>query len=641
MSAILISAVVTGSLYGLAALGLVLTYRTSGVFNFAHGAAGMFIAFSMWDLTHHGGLPVWLALVIVLCIEAPLVGLLFELIFYPLREASSTIKLIVSLAALTFLQNLALVLFGSNTQTLPRIFPNGRFLFLGVRVGYDQVGTVAVALIACAGLALLLNRTPLGLKMRAVVDNPTLPELVGVPTRRVRMYAWVIGMVFAGLSGLLLSVFSGLDTSILTLFVIAAFSAAMLGKLSSLPLAIGGGYVLALLQNLVTFYFASSLSGLADGLTFILLVALLLVYRRSLEGARRSESLVKSFSAARVGTRTKVLVGAIGMVVVLALPEIIPRSRLYDLTGVVLLASILVSLVVLVGFSGQISLAHASFVGIGAFVAAHLIRQSGGGFFVAILVAMLISAGCGALICLVSWRLSGLFLALSTMGFALLMDNVVFQLSSVSHGGEGITVNRPAIFGFVFRSDLRFYYLCAAVLILFSAGTLALQRSRTGRKLNAMRDSAAALEVVGVNPAWLKMGVFMATGAMASIAGILVGSFAGIATGANYSMFVSVTYLIALALGGVTYVGGAIVGAVLLSITSFFHLSGTVSNYLNLGIGGVAIQIALYPNGLIEYWGRQLAGLGIIGSKTSTKDVNVVGEPRVDAPSLRQVDEVA
>jgi branched-chain amino acid transport system permease protein len=234
---------------------------------------------------------------------------------------------------------------------------------------------------------------------------------------------------------------------------------------------------------------------------------------------------------------------------------------------------------------------------------------NGDHFWLAMLLGTATAGVASLVVSIPSVRLSGLFLALLTMAFALMVDNVIFTIPQLTGTEGGMLVGRPAFWGTDYLSDVPFYYLCLGFLVVFGGIALLLRSSRVGRRLQALRDSPDALATLGVSLATTKLFVFALTSAMAGAAGVLFATYQGTASSLSFSMFSSVNYLVAAVLGGIGSVGGGVVGGVLLALPQIIKQSGTFNDYFNLGIGIVAVQVALYPNGLVDYWAHQAQGL--------------------------------
>lgn len=644
MTGVVIIGIVAGSAYALAGMGLVVTYRASGIFNFAQGAMGMFMAFVYWQVTIDWGWPMAAGLLVSLLVVAPIVGVVSEWVFRPLRHAAVSVQIVVSLGLLVFLQNLGLTLFGDAPVRLPSIFPGDRaFRLASVNVGWDQVGTVLLALALAGLLTWVLYRTPLGISMRAVVDSEDTAELAGISSVNVSRLAWIIGVMFAGAGGILLAPLVGLDVNLLTLLVITAYAAAMLGRLESLPLTYVGGVLLAIGEGTIGYWAPPGgiWIGLRGSLAFLLLVVLLVVHRRQLP---RERKVIDRTAAAFQRDPWPVSARAAGLTMVgvaaVAMAWIAGDQFLYDFTALVVVATIVLSLVVLTGLSGQISLGQASFVGIGAFTASH-VAGTDGSIWLAMLVAAAVAAPVGVLVGMSSLRLSGLFLALATMAFALLMDNLVFRIHEVTGGVDGREVGRPSLPGVDLSSTRAFYLFALGVFAAFAFLVVALRRSRLGRRLQALRDAPDALRTLGVNLAATRLGVFAMSASMASVAGVVFGSYRMRVNPLDFSLLKSIEYLVAGVIGGVASVAGALIGGLVVAVPQLAAATPETATRFQLAVGLVVVVLARYPQGLlsfgavlVEHAKEVLApsSLGDAGSRGPGPDLEAAARPDTPEP---------
>lgn len=590
-----------GAIYALAAMGVVLTYKTSGVFNFAYGAVAMFCAFTFWQFRDGWGFSSWIAIPLVLFVVAPLMGIAQEKLFRTTTTLSAEIQIVVSLGVLAFLQALVPLLYGPEDRFLSSIFPDGTFsVFSRVNVSYTQLCTLLLACALGVGLYLLLRHTKFGTATQAVVDNRDLAELIGVSGDTVSRVAWVISSVFAALVGILLSANSRLDVYTLVLVVIYAFAPAVLGRLVSLPLAFIGGLAIGVSQGVLAHWgSAGVLAQVEASVPYLALYALLLFYGSRLKEVRSSFEQLSSVAANRINSwgRTARTAGLLAGAA-LVLPALVNDSLLGNVTSGAVYATIAVTLIVLTGWSGQISLAQFSFVGVGAFTVGHLAGPNGGGFFTAALLGALIAVPLGIVIGLPSLRLSGLYLALATMAFALTVDTLIFSQRSVSGGTTGMTVHRPSIFGFSFASTTRFYYLAIVVFAIYAIGATALRKGPVGRRLQMMRDAPAAAATFGVNLTLTKLAVFALSGAAAAFAGAMFGALRRSISPTDFAFSASLALLLLVVLGGRALVGGAVVAGIVHTL-QIIPASVALHRYIPLGVAIGVVVLARYPDGPI------------------------------------------
>jgi branched-chain amino acid transport system permease protein len=599
----------SGSIYGLAAMGLVLTYKTSGIFNFAYGAVAMFCGFTFWQLRDVWHLSSWVALPAVLLVVAPFIGVVFERIFRPLAGVSAEIQIVVSLGLLAFLQAVVPLLYGPESRALHGIFPTSTFrLASRLNVGYDQLLTLVVSLGLGLALAALLRRTRLGMATRAVVDNRDLAELIGVSSEAVARVAWVISSVFAALVGILLSPSQGLDVNVLVLVVIYAFAPAVFGKLSSLPMAYAGAMALGVIQSVLGRWGSSgTMANLEAAIPYLALFAVLVAYGGRLKEVRSAFQRLPGHASGATISLRKVLTGWAALVAVgLVLPPLLSAGTLSELTSGVVFGIIALSLIVVTGWAGQISLAQFSFVGIGAFTAGHLAGADGSRFVLATVVGVLIAVPLGVLVGLPSLRLSGLYLALATMAFALLLDNLVFVRPEIGGKGYiGLRIPRPKVGPVSFDSNVRFYYLVLGVFAVLALGAALLRRGPVGRRLQAMRDAPLAISTLGVNLTSTKLVVFSLSAAVAAIGGALFGAMRHTVSPPDFGFQASLGLLLLVVFGGRSLVSGAVVAAAIYTIR-LLPIPATAGRYIPLLIALGVINVAQYPEGIIETTRAQL-----------------------------------
>ena len=273
----------TGAVYGLAGTGLVLTYKTSGIFNFAYGAISAIAVFVFYFLHSQHGVPWPWAALIVLFILSPIEGLGLELLARILEPATATIKVVATVGLLLIVVGVGTLWYGNANVNFPPFLDTNTIRFLGVNVGWDQITVVIISLVSTAVLYYFFRVVRLGVAMRGVVDNPDLVSMTGTNPVAVRRWAWIIGTIFASMAGLLLAPSLSLNAEIITLLVVQAFGAAAIGYFSNLPLTFLGGLFIGIAGALATKYAASVswLTGLSAGLPFVILFIVLIVTPRA------------------------------------------------------------------------------------------------------------------------------------------------------------------------------------------------------------------------------------------------------------------------------------------------------------------------------------------------------------------------
>lgn len=641
---LLINGLITGAVFAIAASGLVVTYSTSGVFNFAHGALGMLCAYVYWDLRvndNHtwpllpkGSWPAPLALGFVLLVFAPLVGaLLYRVVIRGLRETSEIVKLVVPISVLLAAIGLAnWVWKPTDSHSIQPFFgADHKVTLFGVVLLWHDLTIFFVAVALAIGLRLLLYRTRIGVSMRAVVDDRPLLELNGARPDRVSLVSWMIGVSLSALAGILITPFQGgsLSSTLLTLLVINAFAAAMFGRLRNLPLTFVGAVVLGFATRMAferptglmpkDFDWGTNLR-LAVPMILLFIVLLVLPQDR-LRGAAPYRTRER-FS---LPTMRAAYVSAVAFVVsIFLLSRIMAASALLTLSDALASGIIILSLVLLVGYAGEVSLATMALAGIGGTVFFHHVGHdsTSRAGIMAFVIAVVATSLIGALIALPALRLRGLYLALATAAFSLAVEQMVFKEYSAerriypatlilltalalgavyrgfsSHRVRGaliaaaastavitvaasnswlqherwsaifpngdLEVPRPRLFGIDFDPQHNFLLLLATVLAVLCVMLIALRRSAYGRRLTAMKNSPAACATLGLNVVRLKLSVFMISAAIAGLGGCLFAQEIGAVTSDRFSLFESMTMLMLLVVAGAGYASGGVMAGLL------------------------------------------------------------------------------
>ena len=585
-----------GCVFAIAACGLVLTYTTTGVFNFAHGAVGMLCAFLFYNLRTEIGLPVPLSLLIILGIVAPVIGLVFERVMRSFRNAPPGTTLTVTIAITILLIGVVQYTLQSEgeAQTPTLIFGDSKLTMFGIRLSWDDVLFLVVALIVAVGLRYLLKSMRLGVAMRAVVDNPDLAGLTGAPPIAIARASWVLGSVLAALAGILYSPTAGkLDAVNLTFFVLAAYGAAVFGRLRSHPLTFAGAIVLGLIQGYAPISFPSSevWNHLQVAVPGVFLFLMLL----ALPEAKLTVGRVVGRDTPLVPKLPATLVRAAVFIPVVALAANLAGDNLLDLSRALVYATLILSLVLLTGYSGQISLAQYVFFGLGAFAMG---KVAGGDSLVGMAAAGLIAVPLGVLIALPALRLQGIYLALVTFALSQVGAALIFQDTRV-YGVGGVTVGRLKVGPLDFSGNEAFAVLCGIVFALVSVGVLALRRGSFGRRLAAMRDSQAACATLGMDVRRTKLAVFALSSAIAGLAGALYGGLGFTAGQLDFEPLFNVLLFLFAFVGGVTTVTGALLGGILFALLPLVQSEAPEFSGLVFAVIAVtALALGKQPNGL-------------------------------------------
>lgn len=596
--------VVTGAAYAVSASGLVVTYSTSGIFNIGLGGISMVMAFLYWQLVVPWHIPQPLALLLVVLLIAPAFGALVELVFVRrIRDAPLAVTLAVTVALLVLLIGIGLYEWSAKEALAPVFFRGHGFHLFGVNVSWHQAITVLCAIGLAIFLRVFLYRTRTGIAMRAVVDNRSLAALNGARPAWLGTFSWALGASLAALAGILIAPQLQLNVFTDTLLIVNAYAAAMFGRLRNLPATFAGALGLGLLGSYAVGYLPTSgfwgttpIQGFRLSIPMVALFLVLVVLpsdtieygRMSLQ---RKTLGVPSLQRSIVGGAALVLAAIIGV-------SILPNSDLFQLGIGLAEGFVLLSLVPLTGWGGQVSLCQMTLAGVGAFA---MYKVGQGGSLLGILAAMGLAGAVGAVIGLFTLRFRGLYLALGTLAFAVAMDNMFFPGPSVFTYDGSVAFRRPSLFGFHVNGTHAFVIFLAVVFSLLSIGLLALRRGPFGRVLSAMKDSQAACTTLGLNLTMTKLAVFALSAGIAGLGGALYGSMRTIAGALDFQSELSLVILLLVVVWGATSTSGAALGGLSLGVINIVasHMPSLANNleYLTPGLAGVTL--GFYPDGSI------------------------------------------
>jgi ABC-type branched-subunit amino acid transport system permease subunit len=447
------------------------------------------------------------------------------------------------------------------------------------------------------GLALFFRRAKLGVAMQAVVDDPALLGLQAVSPIRVRRRAWMIGSCFAAFSGALLAPTLNLDATLLTLLVVQAFGAAAIGRFDSLPLVYVGGLVVGVGQE-VTKYLVSKpalvdhvnpqlLQPLPSNVPFLVLFVVLLFARRS-AFPERGAKVVKRELQPRPMPRQIVLAGSVAaLVVLLALPALVAGSRMPTYSTGLAYVVLFASLHLLVRTSGQVSLCQMAFAAVGAAASVHA-QDAGAPFLVAVLIAGLVTLPIGAFISLPAVKLSGVYLAIATFGFGILIERIFFPSDLMFGAQQSKPAPRP---GWA-SGDTSYYYVVLTVALLAVGLLLVVHRSRLGRLLRALADSPAAVVAHGTRANVLRLLAFCISAFLAGISGAVLVPVTGSASGLSFNFGTSLLLLAVLVLAGRRPLVAPFVAAAALIVIPGYITDAEALRYLPVVFGVAAVVLA-------------------------------------------------
>ncbi len=626
----LIRGIPIGCVFALMAVGIVLTYKTSGVLNLAFGAQAYVSAAVFYVLRSDDylGWPMLPSFLVAVVLVAPALGWVLDRGLYRhLRTAPPVAKLVTSLGLLVAIPSVVKLLLGSGAKLRPPGLASESVRSLGqITVDDNQLVTVLVTLLVVVALTVLFRSTALGLQMRAVVESPRMTELAGVNADRIGTFSWMLSSFLAGLAGVLLApLFAQVSEVNFFVLLVAALAAAAFGRLSSIPLTLAGGLALGMLNQLLAGYLPTDnvlATGLRPSLPFVALFLLLLFWPGLRQPRHAADPLAgvdppPPSPVSAIRTHSLTVATRIFAVAVVAVFTVVAMTGLDDFwLGIfikgVIFGLIFLSFTVLTGLGGQISLCQAAFAATGAFATGQLVSRAGMSVLVAMVVGAAVAAAIGAVVALPALRLGGIYLALATLAFAVMFENVLKPQEWVSGGTRPPKVPRPLIAGISFTSDRAFLLLCMVLLAVVAVIVVLVKRGTTGRFLDALRGSETAAQSLGISPARTKVIAFALSAAIAGFGGGLLASFEGrVSYDANFSYVLGLVWVVLVVTMGARSVQAAITAGIslflfprILELVPFLSQTAAQSiAFVLFGLG--ALTYAKHPEGIVEFQTRR------------------------------------
>jgi branched-chain amino acid transport system permease protein len=612
---VLINGAILGMLYALLAFGLILVYRANRIINFAHAGLGLVPAVTALLLVTNRGWPYPASLAVML-VGSALVGGLVELVMRRFSTAPRLVATVFTIGLAQIFVFLELQLPGwiGGRSSLPFNFPTPYSGFKvevgGIIFNGDYFAIVVAASVICAGLAAFLRFTRVGIAVRASAENADRASLLGVPVARLSTIVWVLAGVCSGVAVYLQAPVTALPTggSVSPLVLLYGLAAAVVARMESLPIAFAAGMAVGVVQQ-AAFVGASRPDDAAALMLPVILGALLFQRRRM---ARAFDTGVASFRSLQefrpvpmeLRRLPEVRYARIGLAAVvasltLAAPWIVGTGSAAFCTQAVIAGMVAVSLVVLSGWAGQISLGQFAFAGVGAAVAGGLATRHGQDFFVTLAAATLVGALVAVLIGIPALRVPGLFLSVVTLGLAATVQYAVLSRSRFGWllPPNGSFVDKPLLYGRIdLSSDTRYYYLCLVMLALCCLSAWSLRHSRSGRLFIGLRDNQRAAQSFGADATTTRLAAFAIAGGIAALAGAL-SVYQSQVDQSGFSMGLSLTAFLYAVVGGLTSLPGAVLATIGFAAINYF--GGTKLSVLASGVG-VSLVLLVFPGGLAQ-----------------------------------------
>jgi branched-chain amino acid transport system permease protein len=604
---ILIGGVITGAIYALLAVGYSLVFSVSGALNLAQGAFVAFGALVMYSFTHNAGLPVPVAFVASLAVVCAAVGIIEWTVIRPAVTRISHSNLLMMMGGLlTAFQGAAFLIWGSTPISVSQFSGTTPVTVGGLSIPTQGFWVIGAMLAAVAALSLVLMRTRLGRGLRATSENITAARLMGVPVDRMILLSFVAAAALGVLGGAVIAPLTSLDYSSMATYTNEGLIAVSLGGLGSVYGAAAGGLVLGIVEAVVSGYVSSLFS---TTISLIILIGIIFFRPQGLLGRARGRRMdVAERTAGRVYAPPKLprpvlLSGSVVVVAVMALlPDIIPSGdmRAVNITGIFCLT--IIGLDLLSGIAGQVSLGQAGFMAIGGYMTAILTTRYHVPTLLALLAGIAGSALVAVLLGLVCGRLRGMYLAITTLAFGILIEGLANGLS-ITGGPSGIGGIPPLTVGsFQFDTDNSFFYLIWIIVGVALVLSVNLVRSNRGRILRAMHGDQVGARSLGLRVTRAKVAVFAISACLASVAGSLYADYFRYLSPDQVGSAESLQLITMLVIGGMGTLFGPLIGVTLLTYLPIAFQP--LANYSTLVTGLLLVAFLRYlPAGL---WGAVL-----------------------------------
>jgi ABC-type branched-subunit amino acid transport system ATPase component/ABC-type branched-subunit amino acid transport system permease subunit len=609
------SGVMQGLTYGVIAIGLILIYRSTRVINFAIVEMGAFSAALLARLIINWGVSYWVALPACVIVGGVL-GAGIELVV--VRRLFRSPRIVLFVATIGLAQLLLFFQFELPKFDTYASFPTAfthTWEVQGVLIRSEHLLVLVIVPLLAIVLTVFLNHTKYGMAIRASAANPDAARLSSISPKKMSTLVWTIAGLLAAL-GMILTIplTSSAATETITLgpgVLLRAIVAALIGGMFSMPRAVVGGVAIGITEALL-FYNYPSQVGLLDGVLFVAVLAIMLVM-----GSRdRDTDHVDAWSfSPRVRPVPANLQGlwlvrnlprlgtALAVFAAVVFPFIVTRpSQQLLFSRVLIYALVTLSLTVLTGWAGQLSLGQFALAGIGAFGTAGLMRE-GLSFGVSVLLVTVIGMIVALVIGAPALRLRGLFLAIATLAFAIAASSWLFRRPFLLPDGLSVQVHRGEILGIDLTPQRTYYFFCLVVLAIAVYFVVQIRRSGVGRSFIAVRDNEQSSAAVALSPVRTKLTAFVIAGGLAALAGALLAgllvNFEPTGFPERFGAAESLSVVAMAVIGGLSSIPGAVLGALwVVGIPSLVPDSPEVALFTSGA--GLLILLLYFPAGLVQ-----------------------------------------
>ncbi len=597
----------SGGIYALVALGIVIVYRGSGIVNFASGGFALLGGATYYELNVVHGVQFMVAIIAGVLV-ATVAGVLTQIaVLHPMRHAAPLNRVIATLAVGSVIQAYALHAYGGITTFIPSFLPAGTFDVGNVLIQQDRFYILTITVALGAALFAFYRFTRFGLATTGVAENERVTASMGWSPNLVAIGNWALGGALSGFAGIFLA--SVIDYSIsipsYTVVVVPALAAALVGGFASFPLTIAGGLLIGMLQAMSLKYVTQP--GWADAMPFLVIIVIMVVRGRAIPlRSHRADRLPK------VGTgKIRLWLVAAGALLAWLYISSLGGVQATSVVTALIFGLLCLSVVVVLGYGGQLSLAQFAIAGMGALFAARLASDGGLSFPLVLVGAVALTLPIGVIFALPALRIRGVNLAVVTLGLAVAVSGVIFSNPSLTKGpkvggvAQELVIPSASIFGYQFdeiNHPTRYAICCLIVVVIACLAVANVRRGRSGRQLLAVRDNERAAMSLGMSVTGTKLYAFGLASALAAAGGVLIAYRNTTVEYGQFGVFSSIELVLLAVLGGVGSIIGAIVGGL--------NAPSALVEYLvdsNFGIGEwfaliasvlVLLTVISYPNGV-------------------------------------------
>ncbi|EON32858.1 ABC transporter-like protein [Gordonia terrae C-6] len=627
--AFLILGLGNGAVFAALGLALVMTFKSSGVVNFATGAVALYAAYTYAFLRQGEllnpipGFPATIslgselgvvaALIISVIVAAILGVILYLIVFRPMRAAPALAKAVAAIGLMLVIQALIALRVGENAPSVGPIFKVDTFTIGSSAVPTDRLllAAVILGLAVCAGL--VLRYTRFGVATEAAAESEKGALVTGLSPDRIAVANWALSSATAGLGGVLIAPIVPLNPVAYTMFIVPALAAALVGNFTAISITVGAGLAIGMLQSeatkLQTTWDWMPDAGVAEAVPLILIIGFLLIRGRPLPG----RGAVTRNDLGRSPRPNHLMIpGILGILVAVLLLVTTSGSLRLAVIATMIYAIIALSQVVVTGYAGQVSLAQLTLAGVGAYALSRLTDDLNLPFPIAPLLAACAAAVIGVIVGLPALRVRGLPLMVATLALAVFCEAFWFRNPSLNGGLQGAPVDSPSLFGVDLGIGagegyprIAFGIMCLVVLTAVAFGVAVLRRSGLGASMLAVRANERSAAAAGINVGATKLIAFAIASFLAGLGGALLAYQQTLATAGSYAVFAGIGLFAVFYIAGVTSISGAVLAGIIAPGGVMYFVAdkyGSFGDYYML-ISGILLVLTVVtsPDGVIGY----------------------------------------